>query len=252
MFAVQLSVANAELRQCTNCRFMYFLNPTWLEQAFKSRLTDPDVGALDRNLVVADFLTVLIPSLGLNDGCFVDWGAGYGILSRLMRDRGFDFGHYETFAEPIFYSPRFKDDGRKVDLVVLSEVALHFDDPVKEFEALTKVSQRIFFTAVVPPPDVSPEWWYLMPATGLHVAFYSIESLSALASRLDMRLTTDGRFFHLLHREPLSFSTRLLFKSRVLSFGRARIHQVISDIRRLRNKSRTLTQQDLEKIVRGS
>jgi hypothetical protein len=228
---------------------MYFSDPSWLEQAFTSRLTDPDVGALDRNLIVADFLSVLIPSLRLTDGSFVDWGAGYGILSRLMRDRGFDFRNHETFAEPIFYSPRFDKDDRKVDLIVLSEVALHFDKPVYEFEQLARISGHIFFTAVVPPRDISPDWWYLMPATGLHVAFYSIESLEALASRLDMKLTSDGKFFHILHREPIRYSTRLLFKSRVLAFGRARVKQVIRDIRRLFNKGKTLTPKDLEEVV---
>jgi hypothetical protein len=228
---------------------MYFPDPIWLEQAFTSRLTDPDIGALDRNLIVADFLSVLIPSLQLTEGIFVDWGAGYGILSRLMRDRGFDFRNHETFAEPIFYSPRFDKDERKVDLVVLSEVALHFDRPIREFEQLSRISDRIFFTAVVPPRDISPEWWYLMPATGLHVAFYSIESLEALANRLKMKLTSDGKFFHILHREPIRFSTRLLFKSRVLAFGRARANQVIWDIRRLFNRGKSLTPKDLGEVV---
>ncbi len=252
LFTVSLRPATAELSRCSVCRFAFFANPTWLETSFGTRLTDPDVGVLDRNLIVADFLTALIHRLGLDNGEFVDWGAGYGLLSRLMRDQGFDFANHEEFAQPIFYSPRFEPGEHKVDLIVLSEVALHFDKPLQEFEALTQLSNRIFFTAVVPPTDLTPNWWYLMPSTGLHVAFYSTESLHALAKRLNMRLTTDGRFFHLLHRDPLPFTARLLFRSRVIAFGSARVHQLVSDVRRLLNKRRTLIQVDVEDVVERS
>lgn len=251
LFTVQLIIGSEELLQCNSCEFTYFAKPAWLAQSFKSRLTDPDVGVLDRNLVVGDFLSALIPRLGLADGTIVDWGAGYGILSRLMRDRGFDFLHHEEFAEPIFYSPRFEEGTCKADLLTLSEVALHFDNPKREFRTLAQISDRIFFTALVPPTNPSLDWWYLMPSTGLHVAFYPIKAMKKLADHLDMHLTTDGRFFHLLHREPLPLSARLLFRSRLVAFGAARVFQLVSDVRRALNRSKSFAPIDAEKVIRG-
>ena len=228
---------------------MFVADPVWLADSFKNQLTDPDVGALDRNLIVADFLSALLPRMNLEDETVVDWGSGYGLLSRLMRDRGFNFMNFEEHVRPLFYAPSFDPGQVRASMAVLSEVALHFDDPVGEFERLSRISSQILFTAVVPPSRIDENWWYLMPSTGQHVAFYSIDALRQLAENLKVNLTTDGKFFHLLHREPIPLPAKLMFSSRVLPFSLARLGQLVRDVKRALGRSHSLLQLDQNTIL---
>ena len=115
----------ASLRECLNCRFTYIANPHWLDESFSSELNDLDIGSVDRCLVLADFVEVLIRSMKSSKSRFLDWGGGSGLLSRIMRDRGLDFVSHDIYTRPLFVESSSNLNSETFELITMSEVALH-------------------------------------------------------------------------------------------------------------------------------
>jgi hypothetical protein len=60
-------------------------DPTWLDEAYSSPVVLQDVGLVSRNLSCADTMALSIEQCGLGERLFLDYGAGHGLLVRLMR-----------------------------------------------------------------------------------------------------------------------------------------------------------------------
>lgn len=232
--------------RCVDCRFIHAESPHWLEASFSSELNELDIGAIDRCLIVADFVDSLMSASSMKGPRILDWGGGYGVLTRILRDRGHDAVVSDPYVHPIFARNFTDRDDSRFDLIVLSEVLLHLTDPVRTLQDLFLRTSNVLVTAVIAPENVDSTWWYLMPDTGQHVALFARESLQAMADRLGVRLTSDGRFFHLLHRDGVNFRTRLVLKSRPYAFGGATLRHVRRQILKGFGKSRSLLQSDQE------
>ena len=239
----------ASLRECLNCRFTYIANPHWLDESFSSELNDLDIGSVDRCLVLADFVEVLIRSMKSSKSRFLDWGGGYGLLSRIMRDRGLDFVSHDIYTRPLFVESSSNLNSETFELITMSEVALHLVDPVPVLTKIMESTDILVFTAVIAPEVVPNDWWYLMPDTGQHVAIYHEETLQALAEKLGVQVTSDGRFFHVLHRKSLGVKSRLIIKSRPLAFAFAWFNATIRLIKRGLGKNGSLTPADQAKLI---
>lgn len=239
----------AEYGRCTNCHFVSCLNPFWLHESFTNNLNDLDIGSVDRCLIVADFVESYIRSVKNKNTRFLDWGGGYGLLARIMRDRGLDFSSHDIYTRPLFVEPTEILERETFELVTLSEVALHLTDPIPVFAKILESTNTVIFTAVIAPDAIPIDWWYLMPDSGQHVAIYHRETLQALAKRLGVQLTTDGRFFHVLHREDIGIKGRLIVKSRPLAFIVAWINATTRLAKRGIGKNRSLTPADQAKLV---
>jgi len=239
----------AEYYRCTNCNFTACVNPFWLHESFTSKLNDLDIGSVDRCLVVADFLESYILSVKYKNARFLDWGGGYGLLARIMRDRGLDFSSYDIYTRPLFVESTEILEGKTFELVTLSEVALHLIDPIPVFTKILESTDTVIFTAVIAPDEISTDWWYLMPDTGQHVAIYHRDTLDALARSLGVRLTTDGRFFHVLHREDMGIKSRLIIKFRPLAFIVAWINATARLAKRGIGKNSSLTPSDQAGLI---
>lgn len=174
----------------------------------------------------------------------LDIGGGDGLLTRLLRDRGLDARFSDPYTTPMFYVGPAVDPLDQFELGVMSEVALHFDDPVKSFTDALQTSKRVLFTAVTPPTDIKPDWWYLMPSTGQHIAFYPTSAIEALAAELDVDWCSDGRFFHLLSKEKIPFSLRFLIRYRAVALLAGWGWQLVDLIRRSSGRGRSLTAAD--------
>lgn len=240
---------DANVFECSECRFTFVKDPTWLDSSFSDQLNALDIGSVDRCLVFADFLEVFIKLIGNKSGRFLDWGGGYGLLTRLMRDRGLDFWNYDPYVQPLFVGPAIATENEIFDLVTMSEVALHITNPVAVFEKILETTDCILFSAVVAPNRIPVDWWYLMPDTGQHVAIYHNETLKALANQLGVNLTSDGRLFHVLHRKKLSPSARLLVKSRVLIFTAAWLMNTLRLAGRGFGRGLSLTAKDQQQMI---
>jgi len=234
---------------CISCQFIYADNPVWLEGSFTDALNSLDIGSLDRCIIVADFVEVLLKSFGEDKPKVLDWGGGYGLLTRLLRDRGVDCAHYDPYVEPLFAKNIDINVGDQFDLVIMSEVMLHMTDPLDTLSELLKISKRIMFTAVIAPLDVTPEWWYFMPDTGQHVTIFSEASIFELGVALEASVLSDKSFFHLVSKSRPKFTTRLLFTKRFIPFGFSACFYLLHQVKRAIGKNQSLLQEDQEELM---
>jgi hypothetical protein len=198
---------------------------------------------------VADFVEVLANSLKVDNPKVLDWGGGYGLLTRILRDRGMRCAHYDPYTEPLFAEKTDLRSDARFDLIVLSEVMLHMTDPVSTLTELLKFSDNIMFTAVIAPPDVTPDWWYFMPDTGQHVAIFSQQTIPELGSALKVKTLSDKQFFHLVAKDQPGLLTRLLFTKRFIPFGVAALLYLKRQVMRALGKSNSLLQNDQEELI---
>ena len=236
-----------ELNSCPNCEFAFYPDQNWISHSFSDELNALDVGATDRTIIAADYLSVVLKSLKLANGRFLDYGGGYGLLSRIMRDRGFNFENHDPFTKQIFPTSGLTSSNpleQKYDAVTLIEVALHFEDPLQEFKKLLELSDNVLFTAVLTDKKLDSDWWYLSPETGQHIALFSRKTLEEIADKLGVHVTSDGKFFHVFHRKELTQITRMLTKKQYLIFALASLKAGTAYLRRSLGLTRSLLEED--------
>src|SRR4051812_9127656 len=88
---IVLGKHEATYLQCNHCGFVQVEDPYWLSEAYESAVPDVDIGHVarcDQNSKI----TKAFIEVGFNPhGRFVDFGGGYGLLVRHMRDLGYDY-----------------------------------------------------------------------------------------------------------------------------------------------------------------
>ncbi len=201
--------------QCTECGFLSPPDPVWLPESYASAITALDIGLLKRNLELKEVVTAIVRTYFDPSAKFVDYGGGYGVLVRLLRDRGLDFYRQDIYAENLFAKNFDQADAgvERFELLTAFEVFEHLENPVAEVEKMLQLSDNILFsTELQPIPHPTPEtWWYILPEIGQHISLFSRGSLEALAKRMGLHLQTNGKNLHLLSRQKKAFP--LLFKA---------------------------------------
>ena len=210
--------------QCTNCGFMQTDIPFWINEAYSSAITSLDIGLVYRNLLFSPVLSTLINLFYNKKGKFLDYGGGYGLLTRIMRDRGFDYYRFDTYCENIFvkdFDVSNSDPLFKYELVSAFEVFEHLVDPVEELKKILQFGKSVFFsTEIIPSKINSPEdWWYIAPETGQHIAFYTHKSLSLLGEKYGLNFYSNGYNLHLFTPKKISNPIfKLIIKYRIAKF----------------------------------
>jgi hypothetical protein len=194
--------------QCPDCGFIQTEEPYWLDEAYSSAITGSDVGLVRRNIMLSKQAGIILKTYFDRDKPFIDYGAGYGLFVRLMRDAGFDFYYYDKHCENIF-SRDFEADGtptRQYELLTAFEVFEHLADPVAEVAKMLSYSPNILFTTTLlpkktPMPD---DWWYYGPEHGQHISFYTQKALSWIAHKYSLNYYSDKRALHLFTARKIS------------------------------------------------
>jgi len=201
--------------QWAQCGFLRAPDPFWLPESYASAITALDIGMLKRNLELREVVPAIVRIYFDPSAKFVDYGGGYGMLVRLLRDRGLDFYRQDIYAENLFAKNFDVSDlgTTKFEVLTAFEVFEHLENPAEEMEKMLQLSDNILFsTELQPIPHPTPEtWWYILPEIGQHISFFSKKSLEALAKRMGLHLSTNGKNLHLLSRRKIA--APLLFKA---------------------------------------
>lgn len=215
--ATVLNKYNVSYFQCVDTGFIQTEPPYWLDEAYDEAITSLDIGLVGRNLACRDITGQIITSCFAPNGRFVDFGGGYGLFVRLMRDRGFNFYRYDIHC-PNLFAKTFEwndSEGSTAELLTAWEVFEHLADPVASLEQLLQFSDNILFsTSLIPSGTISSasDWWYFTPQLGQHVSFYTDQALQCLAARFGLRFYTDGQSTHMFTRRPIKNPFKPKFK----------------------------------------
>lgn len=194
-----------EFYQCDQCGFMQTEHPYWLDEAYSNAITKSDIGLIGRNLQMMDVSKKLILMCFDPAGKFIDYGGGYGIFVRLMRDQGFDFYRHDPLCENLFADGFEAQDGAKYELLTAWEIFEHLVDPMEEIEKMLGYSENIFFSTLLSPKTPKPigNWWYYGLEHGQHVSFFSDVSIQVVAGRFGLRIQYSDGFIHLLGKKTI-------------------------------------------------
>jgi hypothetical protein len=184
--------------RCTDCGFVQTEEPYWLDHAYSDPIATLDIGLLSRNVRLRQIASrVLRLALTPESRC-VDYGGGYGVFVRLMRDSGFNFSHYDPMAKNLFASHFIANLDDRFSLATAFEVLEHLVNPHEHFLKLDKLADHWLVTTelISPQPPPLGKWWYYLPETGQHVSFYTRKSLEHIAAMYDRRLVSSGNGLH--------------------------------------------------------
>lgn len=213
---------DAEFRRCPHCGLIVNPDPHWLGEAYSSTIYEGDEGLLRRCQIQSLVTSAIIRAEGLRSGRFLDWAGAYGTLTRMMRDKGFDYWTNDPYVTNVLAKGYDAELADRFDLITAFEVVEHLADPVSSLSDVAKHTDRLLISTHLQPEDAPPhpdDWWYYQLDSGQHIALHTRASLSLLAAQLGFELTSDGDKYHLLHRGPVTRRTRVMLSS---SLSRAR------------------------------
>jgi hypothetical protein len=140
-------------------------------------------------------------------GKFVDYGGGYGLFVRMMRDTGFDFFLYDPLCDNLFARGFTAESTTReqIELVTAFEVFEHLVDPLSDIEKMVHFSPNILFsTLLLPPTNPKPaEWQYFGLEHGQHVSFYTEASLAVIAAQFGLHVHSCRRSLHLFSKHEI-------------------------------------------------
>ncbi len=202
--------------------------PYWLDEAYgRGAIADRDTGLVMRNLDKQALVVTILRVLGLPPASrILDFGGGTGLLCRLLRDVGVDAWVYDPRGGHEL-SRGFAVDQVEgsFDLVCAFEVVEHLAEPAATLREIAGATDALL-VGTEPYLGQGNDWWYLIPAIGQHVFFFSPRGFEWLAHDLGMHLVDLGTN-QLFTRTALSSARqralRLLVRPPVQQLVRARL-----------------------------
>lgn len=188
------------------CGFIQTEHPYWLEEAYSKTITTSDIGLISRNLAMADITKNVILLFHNPRGRYIDYGGGYGLFVRIMRDGGYDFHRHDPLCENLFAVGFEASSEVNYDMLTAWEVFEHLVEPCVEIEKMLSFSQEMLFSTGLLPAEPKPlgEWWYYGLEHGQHVSFYTRSSLEIIARKFGLQLVYSNGICHWLRKEPVS------------------------------------------------
>lgn len=230
--------------QCPNCFFIQTEEPYWLTEAYSSAIANNDLTILERGYKDTIILNQILKNIASKDYKFLDFGGGYGILCRLMRNLGYDYYWYDKFANNIFANGfEYKDE--KINLVTCFEVFEHFSDPMEEIKKILDICDEVIITTDLYDDEnkLPPYTWsYYSFISGQHISFYSKKTFEFIAEKFNLNYIKINRCWHMLTKNKSNESKLLFLQDISKEFDRYNREFIL-------NNDKTPILKDIEKII---
>ncbi|MDQ3047223.1 MAG: class I SAM-dependent methyltransferase [Bacteroidota bacterium] len=186
--------------RCTSCSFIQTEEPFWLKEAYENVITSLDIGLVSRNLYLRETIPPVIDAFFDPSAAMIDYGGGYGLFVRMMRDLGYNFYRQDIYCDNLFAKHFDLSDSpdKKFHVLTAFEVFEHLPDPMKEIETMFTYADNVIFSTELAPENTGDfeTWWYVAPETGQHISFYSLDSLEFIAKKFKKHLYSNGKNMH--------------------------------------------------------
>lgn len=196
---------------CTNCSFVQTEDPFWLKEAYQNAITSLDLGLVNRNIYLQKEIPPIIDLCFPEAKVMLDYGGGYGMFVRMMRDLGYNFYRQDVYCKNLFanYFDIADCPVKKVDMLTTFEVFEHLENPLEEIEKMFELSDNIIFSTELIPTDIKEfgNWWYVSPLIGQHIAFYDIVTLKYLAAKFGKKLYSNECNMHIFSSKSFNAIT---------------------------------------------
>jgi len=202
---------------CQSCHFLAPNEIVWLEEAYQQPINLSDTGLVSRNLYFSWVVSTILFFLFQKNATFLDYAGGNGLLTRLMRDIGFDFYTDDPYSQNIL-ARGFEYRSRKdltIELITAFECFEHFPNPLEEVDKILSISKNVIFsTELLPHPPPAPEDWdYYSFEHGQHVSFYSLKTLTYIAKKYQLNFHSCNNIHLFTNRNISDFIYRLIIKT---------------------------------------
>jgi len=198
-----LNKYNIKYYKCNSCSLLQTEDPFWLQEAYSNPLTvSYDTGYLFRNIYLSKIISRLLYYLFDKNGKYVDFGGGYGVFTRLMRDLGFDFYWKDEYSTNIF-SPGFEIDNHlniNITGVTAFEVAEHLKNFNDLFDYVFRIcnAKLLIFSTRLYGNSIPPKSWsYYSFEAGAHISFYNKNTFNWIAAKNNMYFYTNNSSLHI-------------------------------------------------------
>ncbi len=216
--ATIMSKYEIEYFRCRDCDFIQTEAPYWLDEAYDSAIVSTDIGLVGRNERFARIVNRILKFVFPHCEKHVDYGGGYGMFTRMMRDRGHQFSHFDPYCENLFARGFDTKPGEaRFDVLTAFEVFEHMADPQSDIKQLDEMADHWFVsTMIVPEPAPMPDqWWYYVLDGGQHISLWSKRALQSVASQFGRNLVTTHRGLHLFSKGKVNeFLTKRVIRDR--------------------------------------
>lgn len=168
--------------QCSGCGSLQTEKPYWLSESYAAGPgIGNDVGAGQRCMLLSLKLSAYFHILSIDhEQPILDYGAGSGLLTRLMRDRGYNVLAYDKYVTP-YFADKFlgAPDSRPWKAILTTEVFEHMEQPAVEIRGFFASNvDYIFFTTELWEGQ-GIDWWYIDGSQ--HIFFYTHKGLEKIA-----------------------------------------------------------------------
>ena len=201
MMRAALSGVPVYYRQCSDCRFVFTdAFDDWSPDDFRRHIYNDQYQLIDpkyaekrpnENAILVDrMLSGVKQHVSL-----IDYGGGSGVLSEILRRKGYKAETFDPF------SGFNKRPEGMADIVTAFEVVEHSNRPhetMNEMLSMLKPEGILIFSTLLQPPDFEQmglNWWYIGPRNG-HVSIYSAKALEKLLSSKGVRSVSMADSMH--------------------------------------------------------
>ncbi|MEZ6242655.1 MAG: class I SAM-dependent methyltransferase [Phycisphaerales bacterium] len=191
--------------ECATCGSLMTDAPTWLDEAYNAPFRGADTGAVLR----AQMLQVALPLIARatklpKDAKVLDFGAGDGLLVRMLRDVGMDAYHADKYVENVYAAPFDFDPAQKYAMITAFEVYEHLPNPAQDIEAIFSLDPDVHVITTQLYRGQGADWDYLSVNSGRHVFFWSPRALRLVGEKRGYQVRSFPNQISFFHKRPIS------------------------------------------------